>query len=293
MDLVEKARKIKLEMKTSIGGGSSNAKDQYSVSDSETPMAQFKKVSNTSTNATISPDFSNHSANESPPPPMRTQNHHSSRHQQQQQAQNHSSNKLNTQSTEDYDEDDDESNQFLPQTQQDTPSSKKQLPNHQKFVSNKNNKTQLLREESQSSLSDTNKIYENKNDIYVSNEFLNGNSNTNSTMQRLDVGNDDPHGHNHAYETYQKALSRSPSPPEVQSRDKKPLQTLSTPQLWKIDQDLNSNSDNLQSLLLNNMGGGGATQAWVMLIDQFKLRRSICICIGNPNSMYCIRGNIV
>lgn len=56
--------------------------------------------------------------------------------------------------------------------------------------------------------------------------------------------------HESVYETYQKALSRSPSPTEV--RDKKPLQTLSSPQLWKIDHD---NKD-IQSLLIKNLNKG-------------------------------------
>jgi len=249
MDLVEKARKIKQEMQPA---------DHYSASDSEqTKLSQQSNKIQTASNKGIAENSD-----------------------QAQYKQNHFNDKLNTNTNNKINNN--ESPLFL---QNETPLSNHKLPNSPK--NNKMHNNQLLHEESQSSLSEpsndssyrNNKASaqnyskhndalnhkENKRDTYSSSEFLNGTNSRkpskNTTTMQNQVSNNNDNNKNNSnynndnYEMYQKALSRSPSPKSRGPRDKKPFQTLSSPQLWKIDQDLaaTTNNNDIQSLLIKNL----------------------------------------
>ena len=125
---------------------------------------------------------------------------------------------------------------------------------------------QLLREEdSQSSLSEPslNKAFARaKANENNHTEFFNGTHAQSMQQQENSKNNkNDQEFTNNAFEMYQNALSRSPSPKNQDASSKKPLQTQhhSSPQLWKIDQDLNAaKNKDIQAILLRNLGNQNA-----------------------------------
>ena len=200
--------------------------DQCSVSDSETMMAQFNKLSNT-------PPISL----PTPPLPLPRQNQNNQQAQIQQNP-NQLNPKLSTNKNHpnNFSTSGEDSSLFL-QSDSSRPTAHSNNSNN----SNNNNNNhiarnkQLLREESQSSLSEPslNSAYIKAKASENNTEFLNGINtksrmsssvlaNENKPMHRQENNNNDQELSNNAFQMYQKALSRSPSPNQETST-KKPL----------------------------------------------------------------------